>query len=81
MKLKPCQFVLFLFVMLLSVEASSATLPVLSIVTTNEFPYQCQTKQNNSALEGYNEDGISYELVKSILKHSGIKKFEIQWYP
>jgi polar amino acid transport system substrate-binding protein len=67
--------------MLLSVKASSETLPGLSIVTTNEFPYQYQTKQNNTAQEGYNEEGISYELVKSILKHSGIKKFEIRWYP
>ena len=81
MKLKPCHFMLLLFVMLLSDKASSETLPGLSIVTTNEFPYQYQTKQNDTALQGYNEEGISYELVKSILKHSGIKKFEIKWYP
>jgi polar amino acid transport system substrate-binding protein len=81
MKLKPCHFIPFLFVTLLSVKASSETLPGLTIVTTNEFPYQYQTKQNNNAMAGYNEKGISYELVRSILKHSGIKKFEIKWYP
>jgi polar amino acid transport system substrate-binding protein len=81
MKLKPCHFMPFLFVILLSFNASSETLPDLKIVTTNEFPFQYQTKQNNNATEKYIEEGISYELVKSILKHSGIKKYEIKWYP
>ena len=45
MKLKSCHFVLFLFVMLLSVKASSETLPGLSIVTTNEFPYSFLQKE------------------------------------
>lgn len=81
MKLKPCHFIPFLFVILFSFNVSSETLPVLNIVTTNDFPFQYQTKQSNNAMEEYNEEGISYELVKSVLKHSGIKKYEINWYP
>ena len=81
MKLKACHFIPFLFVMLFSFNVSSETLPGLKIVTTNEFPFQYQTKQKNIAMEEYIEEGISYELVKSILKHSGIKKYEIKWYP
>jgi ABC-type amino acid transport substrate-binding protein len=67
--------------MLFSFNVSSETLPALKIVTTNEFPFQYQTKIKNNAKEEYIEEGISYELVKSILKHSGIKKYEIKWYP
>jgi polar amino acid transport system substrate-binding protein len=81
MKLKPCHFMPFLVVILLSFNVSSETLPGLKIVTTNEFPFQYQTKKNNNAMEKYVEEGISYELVKSIVKHSGIKKYEIKWYP
>ena len=43
--------------------------------------FRFSTKQNNNAEGKYIEEGISYELVKSILKHSGIKKYEIKWYP
>ena len=81
MRLKPCHFIPFLFVILFSFNVSGETLPGLKIVTTNEFPFQYQTKQKNNAMEGYNEEGISYELVKSILKHSGLKSYEIKWYP
>ena len=81
MKLRPCHFMPFLFVMLFSFNVSSETLPGLKIVTTNEFPFQYQTKRKDNAMEGYNEEGISYELVKSILKHSGLKNYEIKWYP
>jgi polar amino acid transport system substrate-binding protein len=80
MKIKPCHFIPFLFVMLL-IKVSGETLPGLKIVTTNEFPFQYQTKPKNNGTEEYNEEGISYELVKSILKHSGIKEYEIKWYP
>ena len=81
MKIKPCHFIPFFLVILLSFKVSGETLPALKIVTTNEFPFQYQTKIKNNAKEEYIEEGISYELVKSILKHSGIKKYEIKWYP
>ena len=81
MKLKPGHLIPFLFVIFFSSNVSSETLPDLKIVTTNEFPFQYQTKQNNNGMEEYKEEGISYELVNSILKHSGIKKYEIKWYP
>ena len=81
MKLRPCHFMPFLFFMLFSFNVNSETLPGFKIVTTNEFPFQYQTKQKNNAAEEYNEEGISYELVKSILKHSGLKNYEIKWYP
>ena len=81
MKLRPCHFMPFLFFMLFSFNVNSETLPGFKIVTTNEFPFQYQTKQKNNAAEEYNEEGISYELVKSILKHSGLKNSEIKWYP
>ena len=81
MRPKPCHFISFLFVMLFSFNVSSETLPGLTIVTTDEFPFQYQTKQKNSGMQGYNGEGISYELVQSVLKHSGLKKYEIKWYP
>jgi hypothetical protein len=43
--------------------------------------FRFSTKQNNNAMAKYIEEGISYELVKSILKHSGIIKHGIKWYP
>ena len=58
MKLKPCHFVPFLFVILFSFNVSSETLSGLKIVTTNEFPFQCQTKQSNNPTEKYIEEGI-----------------------
>ena len=45
MKLKSCHFMPFLFVILFSFNVSGETLPDLKIVTTNEFPFQYQTKQ------------------------------------